>query len=52
MLNNIMLGLSIVALVFFVILACMGTTVSAWYVVAFILPEVIHRITMRMYDMT
>ena len=52
MLNNVMLGVTITALVCFVILAFMGATVSAWYVVPWIVAEVINQITKRMYDMT
>ena len=52
MLNNVMLGLIIAALICFVALAFIGTTVSAWYVVVWIIPELINQITKRMYDMT
>jgi len=48
MFNNVMLGVTIAALACFVILAFMGTTVSAWYVVPWILCEVIDQITARM----
>jgi hypothetical protein len=44
--NNIMLGLTGAALLCFVILAFMGTTVSAWYVVLWILPSLIDQIRM------
>jgi len=52
MLNNVMLGLTIAALICFVALAFIGTTVSAWYVVVWIIPELVNQITKRMYDMT
>jgi len=52
MLNNVMLGVTIAALVCFVILAFMGGTVSAWYVVVWIISELFNQITKRMYDMT
>jgi len=52
LLNDIMLGLTGAALVCFVILAFMGTTVSAWYVVLWIVPQLIDQITKRMFDMT
>ena len=51
-LNDIMLGLTGAALVCFVILAFMGTTVSAWYVVVWIVPQLVDQITKRMFDMT
>jgi hypothetical protein len=50
--NDVMLGLTGMALVCFVILAFMGTTVSAWYVVFWIIPVLIDQITKRMFDMT
>jgi len=52
MLNDILLGVTIAALVCFVILAFMGTAVSAWYVVLWIVPQLIDQITKRMFDMT
>ena len=52
MLNDILLGLTGAALVCFVILAFMGTTVSAWYVVIWIVPQLLDQIMSRMYDMT
>lgn len=52
MLNDVMLCVTIAALLCFVILAFMGTTVSAWYVVVWIIPELFNQITKRMYDMT
>lgn len=42
-----MLGSTIAALVCFVILAFMGATVSAWYVVVWIVPELLNQITKR-----
>lgn len=50
--NNVMLGLTVAALLCFVALAFMGTTVSAWYVVIWILPQLLDQIMNRMYDMT
>jgi len=50
--NNILLGVTIAALVCFVILAFMGATVSAWYVVIWIVSELLNQITKRMFDMT
>jgi hypothetical protein len=47
-----MLGLISVSLLFFLTLAFMGTTVSAWYVVIFIVPTFIEAILKRLYDMT
>ena len=47
MLNDVMLGSTIAALVCFVILAFMGATVSAWYVVVWIVPELLNQITKR-----
>jgi hypothetical protein len=35
-----------------VILAIMGTTVSAWYVVIWIVPQLLDQVTKRMCDMT
>jgi len=52
MLDNLLLGVTIVALLCFVTLAFMGTTVSAWYVVIFIVPELFNQVMKRMYDMT
>ena len=52
MLNNVMLGLTIALLVCFVILAFMGTTVSAWWVVMWFISELFNQIIKRMYDMT
>ena len=52
MLDNVLLGVTIVALLSFTFLAFIGTTVSAWYVVVFIVAELITQITKRMYDMS
>lgn len=52
MIDNIMLGLTVAALVCFVVLAFMGTTVSAWWVVFWIVPVLIDLVTKRLYDMT
>jgi hypothetical protein len=48
--NNIMLGLTGAALLCFVILAFMGTTVSAWYVVLWILPSLVDQINERIFN--
>ena len=52
MLDNVLLGVTIALLVCFVILAFMGTTVSAWWVVMWFTSELINQITKRMYDMS
>ena len=52
MLNDILLGVTIAALLSFTFLAFMGTTVSAWYVVIWIVPQLVDQITKRMFDMT
>ena len=52
MYQNIMLGMISVSLLFFLSLAFVGATVSAWYVVIFIVPTFIEAILKRMYDMT
>ena len=45
-----MIGLTIAALMCFVALAFIGTTVSAWYVVVWIVPVLIEQITKRNYN--
>jgi hypothetical protein len=50
MIKNIMIGLTIAALMCFVALAFIGTTVSAWYVVVWIVPVLIEQITKRNYN--
>jgi uncharacterized membrane protein YgaE (UPF0421/DUF939 family) len=52
MIKNVFLGLTIAALLSFVALALMGSTVSAWYVVAWIVPTLFDQIASRAYDMT
>lgn len=52
MLDNVLLGVTIALLVCFVILAFTGATVSAWYVVVWIVPELFNQITKRTYDMS
>jgi hypothetical protein len=50
MIENIMIGLTIATLICFVVLAFVGTTVSAWYVVVWILPVLVDQINKRNYD--
>ena len=50
MIKNIMIGLTLAALMCFVALAFIGTTVSAWYVVVWIVPVLIEQITKRNYN--
>jgi hypothetical protein len=52
MIKNVLLGITIAALLSFFALALMGSTVSAWYVVVWIVPSLIDQIASRMFDMT
>ncbi len=52
MVRNVMLGLTALAFLAFFILAVMGTTVSAWLVVFWIIPALIDQIATRMFDIT
>jgi hypothetical protein len=47
--RNVMLGLTIFALIGFFGLAIMGSTVSAWYVVFWIIPTLIDQFASRAY---
>jgi hypothetical protein len=50
MVKHVILGMTIIALFSFIILALMGTTVSAWYVVIWILPTLSEQIYSYMID--
>ena len=52
MIDNILLGLTVASLICVIILALMGTTVSAWWVVFWIVPVLIELVIKRLYDMT
>lgn len=52
MFRDVMLGLTVATLLVFFILALMGATVSAWWVVLWIIPALIDQVATRMFDMT
>ena len=51
MIRNVVLGLTASALVLFFVLAVMGSTVYAWWVVLWIIPSLLDQIATRMLDM-
>lgn len=52
MYKNVVLGMTLFCLAVFFVLALTGGTVSAWWVVLWIIPTLLDQLASRLYEMT